>query len=96
MSSFRIISDPKYWIIHPTNDTTNEEYDSEPLYLVKCGTYESPEGLQPFEILMRQSILEKVRNSEYVVSLRSNEEHCLVLMNKNNELVAPILRNIIF
>lgn len=96
MSSFRIISDPKYWIIQPTNDTTNEEYDSEPLYLVKCGTYESPEGLQPFEILMRQSILEKVRNSEYTVSLRSNEEHCLVLMDKNNEPVVPILKNIIF
>lgn len=42
MSYFRIISDPKYWIIQPTNDTTNEEYGIEPLYLVKCGTCQQP------------------------------------------------------
>lgn len=89
-----IYQDPKTWDIKGTNKHLKQEYGGEKLFRVVYGEWDDElSGIQPMEIHMRKSVLEKVLTGEYTVHSNSQYKRTLILQDKNGNIVPRIMEN---
>lgn len=82
---------PKSWVAYMTQKKLRQEYGGEPLYNVRYGTLDDdPDGCSDLEILMRESVYQKVLTGEYTVSAESKHMHRLILIDRNGKEVEPL------
>lgn len=90
-SIYFIFTNPKHWHTYLTSKRLKEKYSNEPLYNVRYGVLDDdPDGTTDLEMLMRESVYQKVMSGEYTVSQESKYRHKLILVDKNQNPIQPI------
>lgn len=86
-----IYMNPAHWNAYLTSKRLKAAFGGESLYNVRYGVIDDdPDGTTDLEMLMRESVYQKVLSGEYTVSPMSRHRHTLLLEDKAGIQVPPL------